>query len=142
MAAGTLKSCLCKGRGGFWVGEGRKSLVGMFALCVVLTFFVESPKDLSWGGIKLPEKNIWICLLIAQIYFCIMAYTKGTFSGIKRGKETWLAYIRNGPPARIDQIMRTYVATTFAILTFGLIIWGLVSLPAPIEKGSFLGTFA
>jgi len=51
---------------------------------MVLTFFVaESDSvELNIWGVQIREQFIWVSLLIAHAYFCVMAYTQQVFSGI------------------------------------------------------------
>ena len=113
--------------------EHRKSLIGIFALSFILTFFVDGSKpiELNFWGVRIEEGYIWLSLLMAQIYFCAMAYTEGVFSGIEREKHlTIFQYVWKNPgmrTERVGQFMRTWFSTGIAALTAGIILWGLYS---------------
>jgi hypothetical protein len=109
------------------MGEGRKSLVGMLAVSALLTFFVETPISLDWGGVQIPERSVWVCLLIAHLYFCLMAYTKGVFSGVDTGTTSLRSYLADSGnrPKRIAQVLDTYGASAGAVAALILIIAGL-----------------
>ena len=106
-------------------------LIVIFALSLILTFFIDASKliELNFWGVRIEEGYIWLSLLMAQIYFCAMAYTEGVFSGLTRGADTTLfKYVFSDPSVRherVGQLMRTWFASAAAILTTLMILWGM-----------------
>ncbi len=107
--------------------EGRKSLVGMFAIALLLTFFAKKPISLSWSGVEVQESHIWLCLLISHLYFIFMAYTKGAFKNVNLGGtlRQYLA-VTEHRAHRIGEVANVYGARFFASGALILITIGLL----------------
>jgi hypothetical protein len=110
------------------MSDGRRSLVGTFVVTLLLTFFVDKPAHLSWGGVTISENKVWVCLLAAHAYFCLMAYTKGAFAPINTAGATYLQHLSDPSVRahRIGTIVNLLSAWISAVGAVGLISWGLV----------------
>ena len=87
--------------------EHRKSLIGIFVLAFILTFFVDrsKPIELNFWGVRIEEGYIWLSIFMAQLYFCVMAYSDNVFSGLTRGADkTLFQYVFSDPGVRHERV--------------------------------------